>query len=297
MRRIDIAFWVVGLAGAVVAPAQNFDVATVKAHPAGTDGRITVHMGGGPGTPDPGRLNYENVTLKNVLAKAFNVLPYQLTVPAWAESERFDITAKVPEGTTKEQFGLMLQNLIADRFKMTFHREKKDLAAYVLVVAKNGPKMKTSEGAAPPPSQSGMTGAMQMGRDGFPFAPKGAGNYMMMVPGKARLVANAAPVSQLVDMLANQVDRPIVDGTGLKGKYDITLEFAPEMRNNPGMPMLAGRGPADGGGGAAPSAPDGETAPSLFTAVQEQLGLKLESRKAPIDLIVIDHLEKTPAEN
>jgi uncharacterized protein (TIGR03435 family) len=89
-------------------------------------------------------------------------------------------------------------------------------------------------------------------------------------------------------MLANQVDRPILDGTALTGRYDFTLEFAPEMRNMPGMPMMAGPGG---------SVPEGESAPSLFTAVQEQLGLKLEPRKAALDLIVVDRLEKTPTEN
>jgi uncharacterized protein (TIGR03435 family) len=263
MRRFGIGFWAVWLVGGAFARAQSFDVASVKPHPQSGDGSIRVTMGGGPGTSDPGRLNYENVSLKAVLGKAFDVKSYQLTTPDWADSERFDITAKIPQGTTKEQFGVMLQNLLVERFKLTYHRDKKDLPAYVLVAGKNGPKMKVSE------------------------APAAGGMSMGMRPGKATMNASGMTMTQLVEMLANQVDRPIVDGTGLTGKYDFTLEFAPEMRNMPSMPMMAGGGPVT----------EGESAPSLFTAVQEQLGLRLEPKKAALDLIVVDHLEKTPTEN
>ncbi len=269
MRHFRIGFWVLWFVCGAVVQAQSFDVASVKPHPQSGDGRIRVMMNGGPGTPDPGRLNYENVSLKGVLTKAFDVRSYQLTAPDWAESERFDITATIPQGTTKEQFGVMLQNLLAERFKMTYHREKKELPAYALVVGKNGPKMKVSE------------------------KPAAGGTSMRMMPGKATMNATGVSMSQLVDMLANQVDRPIVDGTELTGKYDFTLEFAPEMRNMPGF--MSGRGvvPGEGGGPVV----EGESAPSLFTAVQEQLGLKLEPKKAALDLIVVDHLEKTPTEN
>jgi uncharacterized protein (TIGR03435 family) len=254
----------IGLCG-VVAQPQSFDVASVKPHPQSGDGMIRVRMNGGPGTPDPGRLNYENVSLKAVLGKAFDVKSYQLTAPDWTDSERFDITAKIPQGTTKEQFGVMLQSLLAERFKLTYHRDKKELPAYVLVVGKAGSKMKVSE------------------------APAAGGTSMRMQPGKATMNATGVSMTQLVDMLANQVERPIVDGTELTGKYDFTLEFAPEMRNVPGMPMMAGGGPG--------GPPEGESAPSLFTAVQEQLGLRLEPKKAMLDLIVVDRLEKTPTEN
>jgi len=262
MRRFGIGFWAVWLVG-TVARAQSFDVASVKPHPQSADGMMRVRMNGGPGTPDPGRLNYENVSLKAVLGKAFDVKSYQLTAPDWTDSERYDITAKIPQGTTKEQFGVMLQNLLAERFKLDYHRDKKELPAYVLVAGKNGSKMKVSEG------------------------PAAGGTSMRMQPGKATMNAAGVSMTQLVDMLANQVDRPIVDGTGLTGKYDFTLEFAPEMRNMPGMPMMAGGGPVA----------EGESAPSLFTAVQEQLGLRLEPKKAALDLIVVDRLEKTPTEN
>jgi len=269
MRHLGIGLWTVWMVGGAVAQVQSFDVASVKVHPQSGDGMIRVRMNGGPGTPDPGRLNYENVSLKAVLGKAFDVKSYQLTSPDWTDSERYDITAKIPQGTTKEQFGAMLQTLLAERFKLTYHREKKDLPAYVLVVGKAGSKMKASEG------------------------PAAGGTSMRMQPGKATMNAAGVSMTQLVDMLANQVDRPIVDGTELTGKYDFTLEFAPEMRNMPGLMSGHGGAPGEGGGPVA----EGESAPSLFTAVQEQLGLKLEPKKAMLDLIVVDRLEKTPTEN
>jgi uncharacterized protein (TIGR03435 family) len=121
MRHFGIGFWAVWLAGGAVAQAQSFDVASVKAHPQSADGMIRVRMNGGPGTTDPGRLNYENVSLKAMLGKAFDVKSYQLTTPDWAGSECYDITTKIPQGTTKEQFGLMLQNLLVERFKATMN--------------------------------------------------------------------------------------------------------------------------------------------------------------------------------
>jgi uncharacterized protein (TIGR03435 family) len=294
---------------------QTFDVASVKPAAAQPMGMMRVMTRGGPGTDDPGRINYENVTLKMVLGIAFDVKGYQLSGPAWLDADRFDITAKVPPGSTKEQMHVMLQNLIAERFKMTIHREKKEMASYVLTVGKGGSKMKAAEpdppkdpnatepgGLAvqappppPPPGPGGARGPMAMGKDGFPELPAAArgrgGPMMIMMPGKAKMTCAKCSMSQLTDTLGNQLDRPVVDMTGLAGNYEFTLVFLPEFRNMPGM-VMAGRGPAPGG-------PEATTddAPALLAAVQDQLGLKLDQKKAPIDLVVIDHLEKTPTEN
>jgi len=294
----------------------EFDVASVKPAPPPSDNRIRISMDGGPGTPDPGRLNYEFVNLRMVLAKAYAVKSYQISGPATLDSERFNMTAKVPPGTTKEQFNVMLQNLVADRFKMTLHREKKDLPAYALVVAKGGVKMKLSaeeepvkegEPQAKPPVNFGK---MPMGKDGFPVMPKGAGRggmAMIMMPGRARFSGNAMTITRLCESLEQQLDRAVVDQTELTDKYDFTLTFEPEPnRMMGGLPpeMMKGGG---GGGGAIAIAGGGgenphqnaeqEAAPNIFTAVQEQLGLKLEPRKTPVDLLVIDHLDKAPIEN
>jgi uncharacterized protein (TIGR03435 family) len=141
----------------------TFDAASVKpAAPPTPDGRGMIMMAGptgGPGTKDPGRIHYPYMSLKNILMNAYDVKNFQIVGPGWLDTERFDITATMPPDTTKEQFRAMLQNLLAERFKMTVHRETKELPMYSLVVAKGGPKMKEAaelpapkdEGDAPPP--------------------------------------------------------------------------------------------------------------------------------------------------
>ena len=292
----------------------TFEVASVKPAEPSPMGMISVQMRGGPGTADPGQLTYTNVSMKNILTNAYGVKGYQINGPKWLDtSERFDITAKIPMGATREQFKLMFQNLLAERFKLVLHHETKDLPMYALVVGKGGPKMKEPvEGAAtapPPPSPPlGSDGAgpvrLKMGADGMPQLPPGVGKngiVMMMVNGnggmRMRMVANGQPVSALIDTLADQLGRPVVDATGLKAKYDITLDFAPDGLNGP-MGGMSPPPPPDGGG-AVPmaSASDGAGGPTIFAALQEQLGLKLEQRKGPVDLLVIDRLEKVPTEN
>jgi len=144
---------------------------------------------------------------------------------------------------------------------------------------------------------------LPMGRDGFPVLPPGAGRGGMMISlssGNAHMAANGQPMAGLAEMLSNQMDLPVVDMTGLTAKYDFTLYFAPEalVGMRLGAPPAPGPPPGEGGGGVPDaSAPDAQSNPSIFTALQEQLGLKLEQRKGPVDLLVIDHLEKVPVEN
>lgn len=308
----------------------SFEVASIKPAAPMQAGRIMVRMSGGPGTPDPGQMTYTNVSLKNVLTNAYNVKGYQIQGPDWLDSARFDITAKVPLGTTKEQFRLMLQSLLAERFKLTLHHATKDMPMYALVVAKGGSKLKESPddpsstdaggpnasgpgaggsnvggpAAGGGPSASFNKGDIKMGKDGFPQLPPGAGRgavMMMNMNGKMKMQSSKQTMSGFVDMLANQVDRPVVDQTNLTGKYDYTLEFAPGdnrggmMRGAmAGMPMPP---PGADGGGAGGGAPDAEAGPTIFSALQEQLGLRLEAKKGPVDLLVIDSIEKTPTEN
>jgi hypothetical protein len=161
--------------------AQTFEVASVKPAAPITGNRIMVMMRGGPGTPDPGQITYTNVSLQNVLINAYGVKGFQISGPGWLDSERYDIVAKVPRGATKEQFMGMLQNLLAERFKLTLHREKKDLPMYALVVGKNGPKLKESVDG-PAPKEGGPVdgpattmGRVTMGKDGFPAMPPASG--------------------------------------------------------------------------------------------------------------------------
>ena len=316
-----------------------FEVASVKpAEPpsAGMMG-LRVGMRGGPGTPDPGQINYSNVTLKNVIQNAYGVKGFQITGPKWLDSERFDIVAKVPQGATKEEFKLMLQNLLAERFKLTLHRESKDMPMYALVVGKNGPKMKevvdenpvpgTTASAPggpsgsggpsafappppPPPSNGPNTGfamggaapaRISVGADGQIKLPPGMGKgglMMMMSAGRMHLVGNGQPVAALVEAISNQMGRPVIDETGLKGKYDFDLDYSPEGMTGGPMGMMPPMPHGDGPGGAAPISASPESAgPTLTTALKEQLGLQLESKKGPVEMLIIDRLEKTPTEN
>src|SRR5271157_3936440 len=301
--------------------SPTFEVASVKPAAPITGNMIRVMMRGGPGSPDPGQITYTNVTVKSVLMNAYGVKGFQISGPDWLDSERFDIVAKLPRGATKAEFMVMLQNLLAERFKLTLHREKKDLPMYALVVGKNGPKLKESveepapkEGEAPkaggPAADDPLAGAamrrLPMGRDGFPVLPPGAGGRgstsIMLMNGNARMSASKQTMAGLAEMLSGQLDLPVVDMTGMTGKYDYTLAFAPEggmaLKSGILAPPPPGPPPGEGGPGMpAASAPDGESSANLFTALQNQLGLKLEQRKGPVDLLVIDHLEKAPVEN
>ncbi len=277
-------------------PAE-FEVASIKPAAPQDMHQMRIMMLGGPGSEDPGQITYVNVPLRNIVMNAYGVKNFQISGPGWLDSEHFDVLAKVPKGATKEDLKVMLQNLLAERFHLKLHREKKEMSIYALVVARNGPKLKESpedapaaaEAPAPPPPSGGRRGGMMVGRGGM---------MMMINNGRLRLVGNGQSVSAMTDMLSNQVGRPVVDQTELTGKYDFTLEFAPEegqmmrgpMGGMPPPPKGAGPGPGD-------NPPDSPAPANLFTALQEQLGLKLEPKKGPVDFLVIDHLEKTPSEN
>ena len=307
-----------------VDPSLTFDVASVK--PADfpkpdKQGRIMMAPPtGGPGTKDPGRIHYPFVSLRNLIMTAYDVKTFQVQGPAWLDSARFEITATMPPDTTTEKFHVMLRNLLAERFRLAIHRDTKELPMYSLTVAKNGPKLKESEAvtpaddAGPPPPPLPPPGPPKMGRDGFPDLPlpAGRGLFMMMMPGRARLLARQQTMLDLANRLGGMLNRPVTDNTGLKAHYDFIVTFSPEgMAPSPGLPMGpgmmvqkgpppagAGGGVTGGGAGDAPQpSPDAEPAPDIFRAVKEQLGLALELKKGPVELIVIDRVEKTPTEN
>jgi uncharacterized protein (TIGR03435 family) len=260
---------------ALQAPA--FEVASVKPAAARS---VRASMRGGPGTDDPGQISFANVTLIHVLLRAYDVKTYQVSGPDWLSSERYDIAAKIPPGTTKEQFNLMLQNLVAERFHLVLHHATKQFQGYELVAGKNGSKLKASESSgpdAPAPAAPPKTDS-----NGFPQLD-GPGLVMMEgLKGRAVvsfLTARSQPISTLVDMLSREFRLPILDRTGLTGKFDFRLEFAPQAP------------------GALVPATTGESGPNLLTAVREQLGLKLEPMKIPLEVLIIDHADKVPTEN
>ena len=230
--------------------------------------------------------------------------------------------SKLTNEERSAQMRLMMQAMLADRFQLKLTRVNRELAVYDLVVAKGGPKIKETDPNAPPPAgmmppggpvhgelqggamvaggpphddmrAGGMTaGAVKMpgggGPDGPPKGPDGDGKPGMMRMSPGGLQGQGVQISMLVNSLAMQLRRTVIDKTGLTGKYDFTLKYAPEI----------GTGP-DGGMGPHPMPPEVEpdaSGPSIFTALEEQLGLKLESAKGPVDSVVVDHVEK-PSEN
>ena len=255
------------------ASPNRFEVASIK--PTNSiSGRFTIK--GGPGTSDPGRISYTNIMLRRILLSAYEVKNYQLSGPDWLETLRFDITAKIPEGTTKDQFQLMLRDLLETRFKMTIHRETKELPVYALVAAKNGPKIK----ATAPDDASGTASELAIsqpgeGKDGFPALSLRAPALVIETKnGRARVTAKEIPMTKFADLLSGQFGRPVVDMTALNGDCSFVVYFTPEGSNS-----------------------SDASEPSIFGALQERLGLRLEARKGPVELIVIDHAEKVPTEN
>ena len=298
-----------GLLGQTAASPPAFEVASVKPAAPQTDGNRFVRM-----DSDAGRVDYANVGLKQVLAKAYDVKTYQITGPSWLNSERYDINAKVPDGAPKEQIPAMLQALLADRFQMTAHRETKEQSVYVIVVGKNGPKLtKYDENASsvftfnqagdplppPPPPPPGGAGrvAIAAGRGGGGGSgghmAKGGAMVSMTATGATHLQARGSTLSGLAGMLSSFMDRPVVDMTGIQGEYDISLEAAAEEMVGMKMTVIGSPGPA---GGAPAPAPESAPTASIFTSIQK-LGLKLEPRKAPIEYVVVDKAEKVPTEN
>jgi uncharacterized protein (TIGR03435 family) len=256
-----------------VAQTPQFEVASIKPSPPGaTRGR----MSGGPETDDPGMFSCENITLAALVITSFNLPNYRYSGPDWMRSVRFNIAAKIPPGTTKEQFFLMMQNLFADRFKLQFHWEKKEMQTYNLVVAKGGHKIKESiPGDSPVASQA--AGPPKEDADGFPILPPGR-KRILLEGGGGHVAMRWADetMDQLAYYLSAQLHTPVNNATGLTGKYDFTMRW---ISDSPGQPTTE------------------ETGPNLVRAVQEQLGLRLESKKGTIDILVVDHINRVPTEN
>jgi uncharacterized protein (TIGR03435 family) len=261
-----------GLAQTGQADAKlEFEVASVKPA-APLTGRPLPR--GGPGSSDPAHIRYTYVSVKNLLILAYGIPTQQVTGPAWIDSERYDIVANIPTGATSEQVNIMLQNLLADRFKLVVHRETRELQRYELAVAKNGPRIKpyvkdpNEPVHEPGKPEFDKNGAMVLRPGGFGFVTGS---------GERQLLGRKRSIEQLALVFANEPGRPVVDKTGLTGDYDYTVKYAPALT------------PAQTDGGS-----DG---PGLVAAVQEQLGLKLESKKGPIEMLVVDGGQRRPTEN
>jgi uncharacterized protein (TIGR03435 family) len=258
-------------------------------------------------TIDGARVDIGSMSLSDLVQTAYKVKPYQVTGPDWMSGARFDVLAKMPEGATKEQVPEMLQALLADRFKLTAHRESKEHAVYALVEGKGGSKLKeaVAEPDAPAASDAKPQGFAIGTADGSQarvttdnkgvVVRGGQAGTTRMTPGPdgtMHVEASRMKISGLADLLSRFVDRPIVDMTELKGEYQVALDLSMadivKVARAAGMNMPGGNAPGD-----AASDPSGG---SIFTAVQ-QLGLRLEPRKSAIETVVVDRVERAPSEN
>jgi uncharacterized protein (TIGR03435 family) len=234
-------------------PKQGFEVATIKP------------VENGPKTPrfikfeGTNRFVVRDYNLKLLIAAAYNMNPKTISGgPAWIESDYYDILALTPGQTapSRDEQMSMLRKLLSDRFKLTFHREQKEFSIYALEVAKDGPKLKATVLSPSDPSSVGPG---------------------MVYPQKIVMPARNASMSDFASLLQRAVlDRPVVDMTGLTGRYDFSLEWAPDESQF---------------GGELPAASADAPSPPLFQAVQQQLGLKLDARRGPVAAIVIDQVE------
>lgn len=262
---------------AQAAPAE-FEVSAIKRYvpppqpSAGRKAITEVGMRGGPGTNSPGQVTWSG-PLYSLITTVYRLKPYEVVAPQWTRTEQFTIVAKVPEGATRDQTLAMWQTLLRQRFGMETHRAPKEVAVYDLAVAKGGPKLDQSPD--PPAAPSPRTPTWTEGPNGCPvFADGRKGASMGMLPGRFRICAARMTITELIRALTGLVDRPVIDKTGLDGKYDFKLEFHPQAFH------------------------DVEDAwPSLEVALPVQLGLKLEPEKSPIQALIVDKIQKTPTEN
>ncbi|HLX46608.1 MAG TPA: TIGR03435 family protein [Bryobacteraceae bacterium] len=268
-------FTALGLIACLGVFGQNaFEVASVKAAKQPIN---FVRSNGGPGTDDPGLYNCENCSLNVLISYAFGVEYFRVIDPGWMQQTAFVINARVPARTTKEQFREMLQNLLAERFHLAVHREKREMTAYELLVGKGGPKLKPAEEeAAQDGSKKAGTPESKLGTDGYPTLPDGY--QMSWISDRARMRYPRQTMKQFVGLLEGQLGGPVVDSTGLTGKYDIELYWASDDFSS------------DRAGASEPR-------PNLVQALQQQLGLRLVKKREPIEVIVVDRCERVPTEN
>jgi uncharacterized protein (TIGR03435 family) len=274
--RVSIV-WLILAGGFAVAqtaaPLPAFETASLK--PAAL--HSIRNFVGGPGSKNPGQISYTNASLEELLLRAYGLEEAQrISGPDWLGDQRYDLVAKLPAETTKEQLQKMLQRLLAEKLKVQIHHESKDVPAYDLVVAEGGLKLKPGEALDP----ARLEFSSQRGN--YPTIPDGVpAMAIAMDSGRARLRSRQEPPFVLAKVLSGPAGRPIVDKTGVTARYDFVLDF--DLR------LAAGQAPKQA------AAPLDDPAPSLFDAVQQQLGLKLVESKTAVDIVVVDRAEKTPS--
>jgi uncharacterized protein (TIGR03435 family) len=247
------------------------------------------------------RVEIGNVTIADLIRIAYRVQPYQVTAPDWMSKDRFDIVAKMPNGTPKDQVPEMLQALLADRFKLTLHRETKEHPVYALAPGKNGLNLKeVSPDTVPPPR------AADGPPPGVDAKAMGDKTKVMLTALATRLSGgDAGPIHMqrnltmpaLADMLSRYLDKPVVDMTGATGTYQVALDIsADDLLHATNTNIVLSGMPAAVGKMATDTASDPGGGAAIVKSLQ-RMGLKLDTRKLPIEQLIVDRAERVPAEN
>lgn len=285
MRFLCGVIFFAGAALCQTGPRPEFEVASIKPSAdmiAGGQFKIGLHI-------DGAQVRCTYLSLKDYIIMAYKLKNYQFSGPDWMATERFDISAKLPEGATRDQVGVMLQSLLEDRFQLKTHRGTKEFSVYALTAAKGGLKMKES-----PLEEGGDATNVDVRAAAGSSTTVNLGKGASLTYSDNRMVATKVTMAVLADQLGRFMDRPVVDQTELKGTYDFSLDFQPEE-----FIVLKIRMALAAGVQLPPQAlqmlENSSDAPVL-SAVQS-LGLKLESRKAPLETVVADSALKVPTGN
>ena len=240
-------------------PAPAFEVASVK--PNITDAESSMNV------PPRGSAAIVNVPLENVIVNAYGVPAFRvLDAPDWIRRERFDISAKIPDDAAPGQQRSMLQSLLEGRFKLRVHRETREQPIYAVVIARSDGRL----GARLKQSSADCAAAANSASPPM-FSPDGPCAALFGVgPAGGRIISKGQPLARVMSALSMAVSRGVVDRTGLRGPFDVELEWSSDVGT---------------------SATNSNT-PSIFTALQEQLGLRLEPSRGPVDVLVIDSVER-----
>jgi uncharacterized protein (TIGR03435 family) len=326
LRNVTISLALAATA-ALAQTKPAFDVATIKPSPPMDQAKLVAALQAGGKMPiganiDSQRAEFLYLNLRELMNYAYGVKPYQITGPDWMQTARFDIVAKMPEGSKKEDAPKMLQALLEERFKLTTHRGSAEHPVLALVVGKDGAKLKASaeKPVAIDESAPLKPGEMKMDSADGPVRVRvdvatGSSVIDMGLQGKMSYRLNPATrtfhvdfsmttmtgfadmITQLFEQIGGTGGRQVVDMTGIKGNYDASVELSLTellaMARAAGADIPVG---APNARGNVPAAPDPNGGTSLADAVQA-MGLKLESRKATVDQLIVDHIEKTPIEN
>jgi bla regulator protein blaR1 len=280
---------IVGIMNAPAIRAQSpavtpkFEVASIKPD---------LEHGGMAVRPLPGRL-IADASVRLLMQNAYAVPPFQIEGgPAWVDSERYAVDAKAGGNANRAQIFLMLQSLLEDRFQLKTHRETRELPVYTLVAARGGLKLPPpKEGGcvnpdadAPPDWAEGrMAGRMPPPQPGKPPSPRCGSINVMLAASGARMQGGKLPMPEFVRVLSTVLGRTVIDKSGFTGLFDVQVDFVPD-ETTPALPAPPpGAAPLDFNG------------PSILTAMQQQLGLRLESSKGPVEVIIVDYIERPSA--